>query len=320
MSRSPVSRRALVAGGFVAGGTLLLGASTRRTGHHVTQAAPTAAPAGTTAPPRRAASTPAPSVTATSRSRTAARLSARLRAFERSRNVTVSVALIDHQHHSTFSFRSDRRTETLSILKVLILVTALRRSQERGARLSRQQAAQASAMITRSDNRAAGAMLTEVGAAEVRRVARLCGLTSTVIQDGTEDGRPDWWGYSTTNARDQLRLLSGLVRRDSVISATDCAYLTGLMSRVTPSQRWGVCAPPLPPTVRWNTKNGWGGREDGFRANSIGHISGNGRDYDAVILARSPRNAVYARERAYGFETASGVSQILYDALAHPLS
>ena len=80
-----------------------------------------------------------------------------------------------------------------------------------------------------------------------------------------------------------------------------------------PGKGRGVCAPPLPTSVRWSTKNGWGGRDDGYRANSIGHISGNGRDYEAVVLSRTPHDLAYARE------TVSGVSTILYDAMASPL-
>lgn len=244
---------------------------------------------------------------------TPAELTAKLEAYQHSRGAVLSVALRDRRNGETFNFRGTWRSETLSIVKVLIMATVLRRCQERGSSLPSTQAAQAWAMITRSDNDAADALLKSVGAATVRRVVRLYGLTNTVIQSGTEDGEDDWWGYSTTTALDQLRLLTGLVEGKSVISAANRTYLTGLMAQVCTAQQWGICAPPLPTNVRWNTKNGWGGRDDGYRANSIGHVSGNGRDYEAVVLSRTPHELPYARE------TVNGISQILYDAMASPL-
>lgn len=317
MVNPAVSRRLLVAGGLGAGGVALVGVLKHEAHGSATPAAtrtttasprPTAAPAAT----RSESATPsAPTTVATPR--TPAELSAKLEAYGRSRGATFSVALRDRRNRAVYSLRGTWRSETLSIVKVLIMATVLHECQERGTSLTPQQVGQASAMITRSDNDAADALLTWVGVAEVREIAKRYGLASTVIQAGTEDGEDDWWGYSTTTALDQLRLLTGLLGGSSVLSTANRNYLTGLMGSVTPPQRWGICTPPLPTNVRWTTKNGWGGREDGYRANSIGHISGNGRDYEAVVLSRTPRDRAYARD------TVSGISQILYDAMASPL-
>ena len=318
MGNPTVSRRVLVTGVVCVGGAALIGVVKHEAHGSAQPAEPAEMRTATSARSAAASPTTATTTTPTARptvstARTPAELTAELEAYRRSRGATLSVALRDRRNRDTYSLRGTWRNETLSIVKVLIMATVLHQCQELGTRLTSQQVADASAMITRSDNEATNALLTWVGATNVREVAKRYGLTSTVIQSGTEDGEDDWWGYSTTTALDQLRLLTGLVEGNKVISSANRAYLTGLMASVTPVQRWGVCAPPLPTNIRWNTKNGWGGRDDGYRANSIGHISGNGRDYEAVVLSRTPRDLPYARE------TVSGVSRILYDAMASPL-
>ena len=245
---------------------------------------------------------------------TRAQLTAKLTAYQRSRGGSLSVALYDRRNYSVFKYHPTWRNETLSIVKVLIMATVLRRCQERKVNLTKTQAEQAYAMITRSDNGAANALLTWAGVSNVRRVARMYDLTSTVIQGGTTAGASNWWGYSTTTARDQLRLIHDVIWGTSVITVANREYLKRLMAQVTPTQRWGVCAPPLPTSNSWNTKNGWGPRTGGYRLNSIGHISGNGRDYVAVILSRAPRGFYY------GQDTVNAVSKILYAAMAHPLT
>lgn len=244
---------------------------------------------------------------------TRAQLTAKLTAYQRSRGGTFSVGLYDRRNYSVFKYRPTWRNETLSIVKVLIMATVLRRCQERKVNLTKTQAEQAYAMITRSDNDAANALLTWAGVSNVRRVAGLYDLTSTVIQGGTTAGASNWWGYSTTTARDQLRLIHDVIWGTSVITVANREYLKRLMAQVTPTQRWGVCAPPLPTSNAWNTKNGWGPRTGGYRLNSVGHISGNGRDYVAVILSRAPEGYYYGRD------TVNGISKILYAAMAHPL-
>ncbi|WP_158607659.1 serine hydrolase [Flexivirga caeni] len=123
---------------------------------------------------------------------TAAQLTARLKAYQRTRGGTFSVALYDCRNGKTFTYQGTWRNETLSIIKVLILATVLRRCQERKVNLTTAQRAQAKAMITRSDNTATNALLTWAGVSNVRRVAGLYGLKSTVIQGGTTAGATSW--------------------------------------------------------------------------------------------------------------------------------
>lgn len=245
---------------------------------------------------------------------TAVQLTAKLKAYQAGRGGTFAVAVHDRRNRKTFTYQGSWRNETLSIVKVLIMATVLRRCQERKVNLTRTQVAQAAAMITRSDNTATNALLTWAGVANVRRVAGLYGLRSTVIQGGTTAGASNWWGYSTTTTQDQLVLMTGVVWGTSVLTVANREYLKRLMAQVVSTQRWGVCAPPLPTTNSWQTKNGWGPRTGGYRLNSVGHIAGNDRDYAAVILSRAPRGF------SYGRDTVNGVSKILYAALARPLA
>lgn len=246
---------------------------------------------------------------------TAAQLTAKLKAYQGSRGGTFAVALYDRRNGRTFTYQPTWRNETLSIIKVLIMATVLRRCQERRVNLTSTQVWQAYAMITRSDNTATNALLTWAGVSNVRRVAGLYGLTSTVIQGGTTAGASNWWGYSTTTVQDQIVLLRGVVWGTTVLTTAKRDYLKSLMRQIISTQRWGVCVPPLPSTgVGWETKNGWGPRTGGYRLNSIGHIWGNGRNYTAAILSRAPAGFYYGRD------TVGGVSRILYDAMAQPLT
>ena len=324
MSNPAVSRRLLVAGGLCVGAAALAGVAEHEA--HGSGKSPATRSATPSVAARRASPTTDTATTpeTTSATRTSAQLTAKLETYQRNRGISLGVALYDHRVGATFLHGSTWHTETFSIIKVLLMAAVLRHCQEQSVSLTPDQARLARAMMAESDNKAADALLSEVGVARVQGAGRLFGLTSTVIQKGTTDGSTNWWGYSTTTATDQLRLLRG-IRTTRILTAANRDYLKRLMTEVIPSQRWGLCSPPLPPTVAWNTKNGWGSRDDGYRANSIGHVSGNGRDYSAAILTRTPhrRGYVAARdytaERSRAFETASDISTILYAAMASPL-
>ena len=84
------------------------------------------------------------------------------------------------------------------------------------------------------------------------------------------------------------------------------------MGTVTASQRWGL-GDPLPAGVHVEQKNGWGPMSTGYRLNSFGHVSGNGRSYQLAILSRSPNGFTY------GKTTVNRVWRIVFDALDVPL-
>lgn len=242
---------------------------------------------------------------------TPAALKAALTNYLRSRVGTVGLLLHDHHTGREVAYNTFRN-ETLSTIKVLVLVTLLRRSQERGVALTSTQRTLASRMIRYSDNAATDSLIAQVGRTSILRVAREVGMSSTAVQTGSYGA--SWWGYSTTVPSDLVRVLRSIVLPTGYLTTTSRTYARDLMATVTASQRWGVCDPPLPTSVFTAVKNGWGPRTGGYRVNSLGYVHGNGRWYSLAILSRSPNGFTYGRA------TVNAVSTLVYSALDVPLT
>lgn len=216
--------------------------------------------------------------------------------------------------------------ETLSTVKVLILIACLRKLEQTRATFTDAQHNQARRMIQRSDNESTDALLAWVETAQVQEAARLLGLANTTIRGGGAAGTENWWGYSTTQPADWVTLLGaihpvptapaaaeGQNQPQPIVHGGHRAYIRSLMAGVISDQRWGVADPPLARTAYTETKNGWGPMAGGYRLNSIGRVLGNGRDYQLAILTQSPNGF------RYGLETINGLSEIVYKALAKQL-
>lgn len=203
--------------------------------------------------------------------------------------------------------------ESLSTIKVLILVACLRNCQDTGVRLTETQHNHARRMIQSSNNASTEALLAWVDVSNVQRTAESLSMKDTVVRGGSAGG---WWGYSTTTPADLVTMLGAIARGvpgTAVIHAGHRAYIRDLMAGVVAEQRWGVADPPLPSNTHTETKNGWGPLPDGYRLNSIGNVIGNGRDYSMAILTRSPQGF------RYGKATINGLSEIVYEALSDQL-
>ena len=244
---------------------------------------------------------------------TTARLDSVVGAYLRSRGGTVGVSLWDNRTGRQYTYNSFQN-ETLSTIKVLILCTVLRVSREQNRPLTANQRYLIGRMMDFSDNAATDTLFAQVGLANVQRVARLFGLTYTVVRGGGAAGTANWWGYSTTIPWDWLKLATFLVNGHPAITSAERTYVRSWMSHVTASQVWGVVTPSFAPMVNAEVKNGWGPRTGGYRLNSIGHIKGYGRDYQAVMLSRSPNGFTYGRD------TLNGLSSIIFRELATPLA
>jgi hypothetical protein len=119
------------------------------------------------------------------------------------------------------------------------------------------------------------------------------------------------WGLTKTVPTDQLALLREIVEPSTLLTAADRSYARGLMENVTPSQRWGVSG-GVPATVTVALKNGWlplNGSDTDWQVNSIGWVSGQGRDYLVAVLTTG--NAT----EQYGIDTINGLSAILWQHL-----
>lgn len=238
-----------------------------------------------------------------------AALTARLEAHRTERGGTMGLVVHDLRSGASYSWRAFTN-ESLSTIKVLILIACLKKVQDTGVRLTATQQKWAARMIQSSDNAATDSLLAWVGTPNVKQAAALLGMKGTVVRGGSAGG---WWGYSTTTAADLVLVLDALAKGTTVIHAEHRAYILKLMSAVVSAQRWGVSDPPLPVSAYTETKNGWGPMTDGYRLNSMGRVTGAGRNYTMAILTRSPRGF------RYGKTTISGLATIVHEALARPL-
>ena len=265
-------------------------------------------------PAGRSAATPAAAFAAAALpSLDRAALTAALDAHRAERGGTMGLVVHDLRTGGRFAWR-EFENESLSTIKVLILLACLKKVQDGGEAFDDRRHSQARRMIQSSDNAATDALLEWVTTAKVQEAAGLLGLKATTVRGGGPAGSRTWWGYSTTTPSDLASVVDAVVTGTPVIHSGHRAYIRHLMAGVVPDQRWGVADPPLPRTAYTETKNGWGPLPDGYRLNSIGRVLGNGRSHTMAILTRSPQGFRYGRE------TVNGLSRIVYDALAQPLA
>lgn len=189
----------------------------------------------------------------------------------------VSVRLHDRRTNVTVDHNASMRNCTGSIVKVLVLVALVRERREDGRRLSANDRSLARRMITMSDNDATSTLLSRLGGRSgLQRVAQKLGMKNTSVE---------WsWGRTVTTAADQALLIDAIVDGDAFTDRDDQAYVLDLMGKVIPEQAWGVGSVPDAADVA--LKNGWVPLTPrGWRVNSIGHVTGPGRDYTLAMLS-----------------------------------
>jgi beta-lactamase class A len=238
---------------------------------------------------------------------TRAALRAALDRYADTRVGTIGLTLRDNRDGGYFAWQP-LTLQSLSTIKVLILVATLKRAQDRHLSLTTSQKSLASRMIRNSDNAATDTLLAQIGVSTCQRVADQLGMSSTVVRGGSTG----WWGYSTTTTRDLVQLMNQLVL-GTYLTVGRRDYVRGLMGSVSTSQQWGL-GDPLPDTVHVEQKNGWGPMATGYRVNSFGFVSGSGRSYQLAILSKSPNGFTY------GKTTINRVSRLVFDALDRPLT
>jgi hypothetical protein len=178
-----------------------------------------------------------------------------------------------------------------SIVKLDVLETLLaERASGAGTGLSATDRTLAGQMIEDSDNDAATSLWYAVGgAASIRSFNARVGLTHTAPSSCVVCPGFAWpgWGLTTTTPDDQIALLRQLVTPSSVLPLAAREYALSLMKDVTPSQRWGVSG-GVPAQVTVALKNGWlplHGTSSDWQVNSVGWISGAGRNYLMAVLS-----------------------------------
>ena len=177
-----------------------------------------------------------------------------------------------------------------SIVKLDVLETLLsEHGQGDGTGLSASERTLAEQMIEDSDNDAATSLWYAVGGADrIRSFNARAGLTRTAPSSCVVCPGFAWpgWGLTTTTPDDQIALLRQLVTPSSLLTRAAREYALSLMRDVTPSQRWGVSG-GVPAQVAVALKNGWlplRGAGSDWQINSIGWVSGGGRNYLMAVL------------------------------------
>jgi beta-lactamase class A len=230
-----------------------------------------------------------------------------------SRTGTVLAAVYDVKTGQTWRLGQGQPQAEASVVKLDVLEALL---AERGGDggLSASDASLATQMIEDSDNTAATSLWYEVGGASRIRVFNAeAGLTQTTPSPCVICAGFSWpgWGLSTTTPADQIALLRRLITPSSLLTDAERDYALSLLENVTPSQRWGVSG-GVPAQVTVALKNGWlplTGADGDWQINSVGWISGGGRNYlMAVLVTGNPTEQ-------YGIDTIDQLSAMVWQDL-----
>jgi beta-lactamase class A len=204
------------------------------------------------------------------------------------RTGTVLAAVYDVKTGQTWRFGQGRPQAEASVVKLDVLETLL--AERAGSTsLAASDRSLAQAMIEDSDNTAATSLWYEVGGGtRIRSFNTQAGLAQTAPSSCVVCPGFSWpgWGLSTTTPADQLALLKELIRPSPLISDAARDYALSLLENVTADQRWGVSG-GVPAQVTVALKNGWlplEGTNSDWQINSVGWLSGDGRNYLMAVL------------------------------------
>ena len=232
-----------------------------------------------------------------------------------SRDGVVLAAVYDLRTGQTWQFGQGQPQDEASVVKLDVLETLLAERGRSGTGLSAGDRSLAGQMIEDSDNDAATSLWDEVGGAGgIRSFNTSAGLADTVPSSCVNCPGFPWpgWGLTTTIPGDQLTLLRTLVEPNSLLTNPERSYALSLMENVTPDQRWGVSG-GVPAQATVALKNGWlplNSANNNWQINSVGWISGSGRDYlIAVLTTGNPTEQ-------YGIDTIDQLAAMVWNAMA----
>ena len=242
-------------------------------------------------------------------------LGATAASYASSRAGVVVAAVYDLRTGQTWRLGQGHPQDEASVVKLDVLETLLAERGRSGTELSASDRTLAEQMIEDSDNDAATSLWYEVGGAgSIRSFNSAVGLADTVPSLCVNCPGFPWpgWGLTTTIPSDQLALLRTLVEPNSLLTSAARSYALSLMENVTAAQRWGVSG-GVPAQATVALKNGWlplNSAGDDWQINSVGWISGSGRDYlMAVLTTGNPTEQ-------YGIDTIDQLAAMVWNDLA----
>jgi beta-lactamase class A len=228
------------------------------------------------------------------------------------RTGTVLAAVYDVRTGQTWRLGQGQPQAEASVVKLDVLETLL--ADHGGAGLAASDQALTQQMMEDSDNTAATSLWYEVGGpARIRSFNTAAGLTQTAMSSCVVCRGFSWpgWGLSTTTPVDQISLLRKLITPSSLLTDSERSYALSLMENVTPAQRWGVSG-GVPAQVTVALKNGWlplEGTDSDWQINSVGWVSGSGRNYlIAVLTTGNPTEQ-------YGIDTIGRLAAMVWQAM-----
>ncbi len=236
--------------------------------------------------------------------RRAIRMAHRIDAAITGRASTIGLEETDTRTGITCKWHASWHFYAASAIKATILAALLRKAQEQGRHLTKNEKRLAWLMITQSSNSAATALWNDVGFSRMQHFLNLAKMSQTRLNHA--------WGLSLLTAHDETLLLALLDGPNRILNLDSRVYAQYLMSHVIPSQRWGVPA-GAPRSVKVHVKNGWLPYpvSNNWEINSIGFFTAKAprRVYTIVVLTHSNPTM------AYGIETIEDAAVAIHRAL-----
>ena len=193
----------------------------------------------------------------------------------------VGFALVDDGGRVLASIAPNASNRSASITKAMVLIALTRNARTRP--LSSRERRLAAAMIRRSDNDAANALVAQVGGEAIEALARHAGMTGFTLVSGKRSPRGFVLGDSRVTAVDQARLFA---RIDALTPARHRAFAMQLLESIEGAGRFGILAADLNAAIR--SKGGWRPEDDGgWTVNQAAQVTVGGNVHGfAVILGK----------------------------------
>jgi beta-lactamase class A len=242
-------------------------------------------------------------------------LGAQAQAYLAGRRGRVEAAVYDLSTGQQWTLGQLSPQAAASVVKLEILEAVLAQRTTQRVVLSLSEQELTPPMIEQSDNQAATTMWGDVGGAKgMRAFDHKVGLAHTSPSNCLQCPGSSWpgWGLTTTTPQDQITLLRQLVQPSGVLDRNDQKYALHLMENVTPSQRWGV-SHGVPAGVTVALKNGWlplDAHNSNWQVNSVGWVSGDGRNYLMAVLSTGNPS------EQYGIDTLNHLGALVWNGLA----